>query len=677
MFENRIRKPRLPSGRACLSCQKRKNRCDGGRPECGSCKSRWVTCQYLADLTRATPADGVCHPTIASVQDKHIDSGEQHNRRRSKRQQRQQSQTQESTLPLSSFASNQSKQGLNLTWSIATDPVHSDEATGSSSDTQLYHSNATQSGIPSELHTVDSRASSPGDSDSSGYFGDSSAFALVSKVSPEYQQDKILNPPTKQSQGLASSHGVQSPEVPVRISGGGGRDPHYSLPNRHLTDALVDEFFDFYNPHYPFIHEPSFRAKYEKMWDAVSESTFRPSCNPERGGAGYFVSFCRAITRHPLVPCPKKWQYGTAVSIGLHLNPEELRLNTVEKETRKRVWWGCFIFDRTLSMKFGRPPLMQASRFDIPLPLAVDDQYVHNNGSTPRQPAGHPSTIPFFNHTIILSQVIDHILQDLYLARKKAPQDSLLPAGSRQSYILGHAVLLDGELQSWWSDVPTHIRLESDIPQGHVFQRQQLVTYVSREDITDDFFRSVAIAGSRACISAAQETIRLIYDKYHRRLLNSLCYNLHYMFVSMGVLLHLHTMDKFKLQLLGLELENESLELGMEFMKSVSKSSSLAAKYIALIQRVRAQIQQKNAQGDSSNNSNKNNTSTNENSVGSIVGGAINSSQTEFIDDDMQSFLASIEMAAGDNDPANFSGNFDLDFMNLFGMGLPQDVVFL
>jgi hypothetical protein len=49
----------------------------------------------------------------------------------------------------------------------------------------------------------------------------------------------------------------------------------------------------------------------------------------------------------------------------------------------------------------------------------------------------------------------------------------------------------------------------------------------SRQNIDDHFLRAIAVAGSQTCISAARETIRLIYTQYRRRLLNSLCYNLH------------------------------------------------------------------------------------------------------------------------------------------------------
>ena len=68
-----------------------------------------------------------------------------------------------------------------------------------------------------------------------------------------------------------------------------------------------------------------------------------------------------------------------------------------------------------------------------------------------------------------------------------------------------------------------------------LLQRQVLLVF-SRQDIDDHFLRTVAIAGSQTCISAARETIRLIYTQYHRRLLNSLCYNLHCSFSKLELI---------------------------------------------------------------------------------------------------------------------------------------------
>jgi hypothetical protein len=53
----------------------------------------------------------------------------------------------------------------------------------------------------------------------------------------------------------------------------------------------------------------------------------------------------------------------------------------------------------------------------------------------------------------------------------------------------------------------------------------------------------------------------------------------------MGVLLSLQTMDRAKLEMLNQRYEEQTLEWGMEFLKAASSGSTLAARYVALLQR--------------------------------------------------------------------------------------------
>jgi hypothetical protein len=239
----------------------------------------------------------------------------------------------------------------------------------------------------------------------------------------------------------------------------------------------------------------------------------------------------------------------SAFSVGLHLNPTDGdALTAVEREIRKRVWWGCFVLDRTLSMKLGRPPAINLADAEVDLPLEVDDQYITHTALNPRQPSGRPSRISFFVHTIRLSHVIDEILSKLYLSSRKLRAKRHPPVWSckrtEESDIIGHSFLLDGQLQAWWNDTPLHLKIEPDLPDCADFDRQRkviLIRYLqirlllqrpsfllfSRNMIKGEFMRAGALASSQACVSAATETIRLIHDSYNRRLLNSLWYNLH------------------------------------------------------------------------------------------------------------------------------------------------------
>lgn len=134
-------------------------------------------------------------------------------------------------------------------------------------------------------------------------------------------------------------------------------------------------------------------------------------------------------------------------------------------------------------MKFGRPPSIRATDgSDIQLPLDVDDQYITDESLLPRQPACRPSMTAFFTQTIKLAHIIDNILRDLYSTNKKAPRptgaDSPVALGTNLSHVLSNAVDLDGQLQSWWQEMPGHLRHQPGVADGPDFQRQRTVMLI-------------------------------------------------------------------------------------------------------------------------------------------------------------------------------------------------------
>ncbi|KAH7372169.1 fungal-specific transcription factor domain-containing protein [Cadophora sp. MPI-SDFR-AT-0126] len=467
---------------------------------------------------------------------------------------------------------------------------------------------------------------------------------------------------------LGDSSLSPSPMLPSSDQNIAGLKSAYGLPERQLADSLIDRYFNRAHPLYPFVHEATFRAEYENAWANSSDSPLRPSwyallniilalgCefNDEipvgevTNTVSRFVANSRCIilthiykkgnlefVQALLILCHylqgtlrlnECWNLvglmiRTAFSIGLQLNPIDLPLPTVDKEMRKRVWWGCFIIDRTVSMKFGRPPSIQEKDAEaVPLPLVVDDQYINNQTTNSRQPTGRPSITAFFVHTIKLSKIIESALRILYTNKWKFPQptesEKRVPLVPEESNILGNVILLDGQLQSWWRERPIHLSQEPIIAEGEIFQRQQnvlrvrymqiriliqrpLLSMFSRQPIEDDFFRAITIAGAQTCILAAHQTVRMICDLYHRGLLNSSWYNLYYMFTSIGVLFHAQSMDNSKLALLGNPLDQKVIECGMEFLKAATstESSCLASRYTTMLRRFLEKPNQDHRQG--------------------------------------------------------------------------------
>ena len=348
---------------------------------------------------------------------------------------------------------------------------------------------------------------------------------------------------------------------------------------------------------YPFVHEGSFRARYEALWVDYTRDQAQPAvwlavvnlvfaygyefCAEQQENfatlASPFVDRAKSIVLSHMFTSTNlhlvqallllcHYLQGTlqlnecwnlvglmirsAVSIGLHLNPaKDKSFSTVEKEERKRAWWGCFVLDRTLSMKFGRPPsILFDNAKDVDLPLDVDDQYIREASIAPRQPWGRPPRLSFFIQTIKLSEVIDNILSRMYDTTRKSQMESnqnlWWSCSPDESTRLSNAVLLDGQLQAWWDAMPAHLKTEPDLLDGREFQRQRLVIRIRflqmrlllqrpsfvlfcRNEMKDDFLKRIALASSQVCVSAARETIRLINDHYYKQQLNSLWYILH------------------------------------------------------------------------------------------------------------------------------------------------------
>lgn len=371
-------------------------------------------------------------------------------------------------------------------------------------------------------------------------------------------------------------------------------DLYDALPPRHEANELVDAYFERVHLMYPFMHEPSFRHQYECLWDsrrtcslawlALANMVFAYGCefsqlkgHAERSElASTYVERAKGVLLHQvfkdvnlelaqglLLLCNylqgalelnECWNlFGLAirstVAIGLHIDPaNDDGSSPVTRESRRRLWWGCFVLDRTLSMKFGRPPsIILSNALEVGLPLEVDDQYIVDSAPAPRQPGGRPSRTSLFVQTIKLSFVIDNILDKLYLRRDKSRSSSeQLTVTNDEHATLGNILLLDGHLQTWWDKVPLHLKVAPETSDGIDGQRQRNVIYLrylqmrlllqrpslmllAKPAFQDQYLRSVAMASAMRCIGLAKETILLISSQHPQQSLNSVWYLLHCM----------------------------------------------------------------------------------------------------------------------------------------------------
>lgn len=205
----------------------------------------------------------------------------------------------------------------------------------------------------------------------------------------------------------------------------------YTLPNslriqhipedalsHQLASSLVDAYFANYHTSYPFLHEATFRAQYnalikrpeKRAWHmllnavlALGAWTIGDGSNDlddmlYRRARSYsheesmFESGSLSLVQALLLLSnyaqksnkPNTgWNYlglavRMAISLGFHRELPEWNISLFQREVRRRVWWGLFIFDSGASTTFGRAILLPKQEMvDVKPVLNIADEVSH------------------------------------------------------------------------------------------------------------------------------------------------------------------------------------------------------------------------------------------------------------------------------------------------------------
>ncbi|KAJ4984566.1 C6 transcription factor [Stagonosporopsis vannaccii] len=168
---------------------------------------------------------------------------------------------------------------------------------------------------------------------------------------------------------------------------------HAALTNQ-IASTLIDAYFQEYHCVYPFVHEATFRAQYHEIvarptkrsWDMLYHAILALGAwclNKDQVGLEDYL-YRRALTlgQHESVfetanltsiqalillsnlsqkrNAPNTgWNLlglavRNALSVALHRELPHWNISLMERENRRRVWWGLYIFDSGASTTFGR-----------------------------------------------------------------------------------------------------------------------------------------------------------------------------------------------------------------------------------------------------------------------------------------------------------------------------------
>ncbi|CAI6085504.1 unnamed protein product [Clonostachys chloroleuca] len=156
----------------------------------------------------------------------------------------------------------------------------------------------------------------------------------------------------------------------------------------------------------------------------------------------------------------------SALRMGLHRHLEHAQIDTVEDETRRRVFYVIRQMDIYVSTLLGFPLLLNTDDIDQPYPSEVDDEFI-----TPtmilQPPPGSSSFYVAFNAHTRLMEILAKITKFVY-PMKSGPSNGKLQKASaaKSSYSISYARIkeIEGDLHDWFEKLPERWRPSPDGP---------------------------------------------------------------------------------------------------------------------------------------------------------------------------------------------------------------------
>ncbi|EIW62114.1 uncharacterized protein TRAVEDRAFT_115809 [Trametes versicolor FP-101664 SS1] len=280
-------------------------------------------------------------------------------------------------------------------------------------------------------------------------------------------------------------------------------------PERDLADKLVDAYFARFHFLMPVIDKPSFLRKYKDVMDHrenpefkrnymafialmcsvfavasrfVDDPRLNKNGNLDDGGMGvvyieralilHYTSYPSIQLEH--VQCfllmssflcsvnclPQAWLLvGQAVraaqDIGLHRSPRWLALSPIQKETRRKIWWGVYTLDRMLALALGRPLAIEDADCDVEMPADVDDellpQYFNGDEKMPTV-----TLMKGFNELIELYKIAGRVLREIYALDKTKDHLEM----DKRMELDRSVETLDRRLSKWCEALPEEFKVK-------------------------------------------------------------------------------------------------------------------------------------------------------------------------------------------------------------------------
>ncbi|KAH8588230.1 fungal-specific transcription factor domain-containing protein [Bisporella sp. PMI_857] len=502
---------------ACDTCRARKVKCDGVRPICGVClkrKDRGINCRWSAERPKVI-RNSIASTTIekspnrpASVSHDHSISD---NHQVFDQLSGQGPQDHSPLHPL--LDSHQYSENII--------PVISRDTGGSTQHEETPHQSPS-GGVDSMTGAIDAS--------SYGFFGSSSASSFMKQIKSAVDA-KFMPPGGADHDGRRYGPILFAPPLPASTRSQDGDGVDYVLPPRRIADSLILVYWELVHPLYPFLDRQSFEEACTCIWSGAQmqqderlfmctlNCIFALSCQltesikveDRASSAAIYFKRAQGLLQMSL------WEPGSieliqcllimgqylqstntphqcwmvvghairvAQGLGLHLLECNRTFVTQRKrEIARRIWHGCVLMDRVLSMTLGRPTIVSKSfSCTVPLPANIDDNLLSDElGICASQPHDIPSTSTFFIKSLQLHDIINDILVTLYFGEdsERHKSSTNLPSPQSQFGDIAKVIQLDRALMNWGQSLPLHLRISaSESFSNSTFLRQAIISRI-------------------------------------------------------------------------------------------------------------------------------------------------------------------------------------------------------
>jgi transcriptional regulatory protein GAL4 len=374
---------------------------------------------------------------------------------------------------------------------------------------------------------------------------------------------------------LTKSIDHSAPRRPTTLSAVDGEySPIPQMPESTVSQQFIthtiDAYFVNYHTSYPFLHEATFRAQYaelvprpdDRTWNLVlytvlalgawtigdehdhgefNEMFYRKASSFWQDQSIFESANLATVQALVLLSnyAQKRnkpntgWNYlglavRMAVSLGLHRELPEWNITLLQREMRRRVWWGLFIFDSGASVTFGRAILLpERDMIDVKHVLNISDGALTPMTTHSPSESGEPTIYSSLKVQSELHLAANPVSNRLLCAPNITPEEALS---------------LHKPLLSWAAAVPSYFQL--DRPASHtydwyLFARSKLWwrywnleiilfrPFVLRAAIQKMHGRQLDLSSNhddskRLCLEAAHRTIFTVDEYIHHNALTRL-----------------------------------------------------------------------------------------------------------------------------------------------------------